>query len=171
MKEDKVTGEQVNELIKNEQVVETLGKGVQDHEENVLGFELSKEEHEDGMEEKKAIYDYKVIYEKAIKAREKHYVIPGRITDFTADKRRFGLNKYGAFSFQISFENSIACLINEHIKGEITDLINYINHRDLMRDFKGLKPLDSTKVITILVNLFEEADELSDKEWTYESKD
>ena len=136
----------------------------------VLGFELTKEDHEDEMDKKKRLHDYKMIYEEAIIKRENRHVIPKRVQDFTADKRRFGLKKYENYSFQISFENSVTCDINEHIKSEITDLINYINHRDLMRDFKGLECLDSSAVIVMLVNLFEGADELSEEVIKHESK-
>ena len=141
-----------------------------ENKENVLGFELTKEDHEIEMDEKKKLHDYQALYEEAIIKRENRHVIPKRVQDFTADKRRFGLKKYGNYSFQISFENSVTCDINEHIKSEITDLINYINHRDLMRDFKGLECLDSSAVIVMLVNLFEGADELSEEVIKYESK-
>ncbi len=151
-----------------------LGKDIQDEKEkiddqmdrddSIIGFAFTKDDHENEMDEKKKLHDYKMIYEEAITKREKDHVIPKRITDFTADKRRFGLEKYGGYSFQISFENSVTCKINEHIKSEIVDLLNYINHRDLIRSFKGIEIKDSGRDINLLINLFEEADELSSKE-------
>ncbi len=150
-------------------LVDPLRSDLQD-KKSIIGFEFTKEDHEIEMDEKKKLHDYETIYEEAIIKRENQYVIPKRIQDFTADKRRFGLKKYGNYSFQISFENSVTCDINEHIKSEITDLINYINHRDLMRDFKGLECLDSREVIIMLVNLFEGADELSKEVIKHESK-
>ncbi len=142
-----------------------LGKDIQDqmdHDNSIIGFEFTKDDHENSMDKEKKVFVYSDLYENAITNRE--YKLPKRITDFTSDKRRFGLKKYGEYSFQISFENSVTCNINEHIKSEVVDLINYINHRNLIRKFKGLDCLESyRKSINMLVSLFEEADKLSEE--------
>lgn len=140
-----------------------LGKDIQDKKNIILEFEFTKDDHEKTMDEEKREFIYSDMYEKAISKREFVLMFPARLSDFTADKRRFGLKKYKEYSFQVSFENSVTCNINEHIKSEIVDLINYINHRHLIRNFKGLETLETyKKSINMLVNLFEEADKLSE---------
>jgi len=116
--------------------------------------EYNKKDHEDAMDKKKRLHNYHDSYEEAIINRERRQKIPKNIMEMTAAKREFGIKKYGGYSFQTSFENAMTCCIEEHIQGEIIDLINYMNHKALVFNFLGYSADQEYKHIDELVKMF-----------------
>jgi hypothetical protein len=47
------------------------------------------------------------------------------LIDALAAKRKLGNEKYGALSFQNSFENFMQCPLQDHLREELLDAINY----------------------------------------------
>jgi hypothetical protein len=72
-------------------------------------------------------------YERAIHTIQEAIVhgepeIPKKVLDKAKDKRAFGLEKYGEYSFQSSEQNAMTSPVIDHIEEEIIDLFNYVAH-------------------------------------------
>lgn len=70
-------------------------------------------------------------------------------------KRDFGVEKYGEYSFQSSFENAITVPIYDHLNEELIDALNYCLHARFLAGLKDPKSLPSieskAKIISSLL--------------------
>jgi hypothetical protein len=76
-------------------------------------------------EKKESFFDF---YSKRMKELEKILNMPEEISKLLEEKRNFGYEKYGEFSFQSNFQNAIASPTEEHLREELIDAINYTLH-------------------------------------------
>ena len=68
------------------------------------------------------------LYENAIVNIEKNYRLPEDLIKELKKKRDFGLEKYGEYSFQSTMKNALSTPTLTHLKEEIIDSFNYIDH-------------------------------------------
>lgn len=78
-------------------------------------------------------------YESAISAQLEREEVPEYIQKTLMEKRLFGLKKYGENSFQSSLTNAFAAPILVHLRDELIDALNYIQHLKFIKVF-GLYP-------------------------------
>ncbi len=76
-------------------------------------------------EKKESFFDF---YSKRMKELEKILNMPEEISKLLEEKRNFGYEKYGEFSFQSNFQNAITSPTEEHLREELIDAINYTLH-------------------------------------------
>lgn len=69
-------------------------------------------------------------------------------------KREFGLKKYGEYSFQGTFENSMTSPVEEHLTEELVDACNYAAHIVYQNKIIGDKETEQ-KYSAILARLFD----------------
>lgn len=76
-------------------------------------------------EKKETFFEF---YSKRMEELEKILDMPEEISILLEEKRNFGYEKYGEFSFQSNFENTITSPTEEHLREELIDAINYTLH-------------------------------------------
>lgn len=86
------------------------------------------------MEKKKAKISFNAIYENIMKEKEVAFNFGDVLTKKCDDKRKFGFEKYGEYSFQGSFENAVTSPTLEHAQEELIDVLNYLSHEDFKSD-------------------------------------
>jgi len=91
-----------------------------------------------GFEKGKAV-DYNKIYETARNIRIGHLALPFELKKLMDEKMEVGKSKYGELSFQNSFANSMQVNIEEHIKDEMADMLNYLLHWHICFSFHNNK--------------------------------
>lgn len=87
-------------------------------------------------------------YEELMVQYEKEYMMSPWLQKKLAEKRTFGLNKYGKDSFQSNFENAMASPVAIHLEEELIDSFNYALHLKFVYGLKDQKML--TRVDTII---------------------
>jgi len=92
--------------------------------------------------------DYKKIMDKPFNFTELYedtlmqfctIYLPNMNTAALKEKRKFGLEKYGEYSFQSNFENAMKSPVLEHAIEECIDLMNYLLHKMFVQNIKGGK--------------------------------
>jgi hypothetical protein len=78
------------------------------------------------MNEKKK--DFFEFYSERMKELEKKVEISEEVSKLLEEKRKFGAEKYGEYSFQTTFENAVTSPSEEHLREELIDAINYALH-------------------------------------------
>lgn len=73
-------------------------------------------------------FDYPNFYNEVMKLIGNEILLPEDLEKKLKDKRNFGLEKYGEYSFQANFRNSMTSPSEEHLEEELIDAINYIMH-------------------------------------------
>lgn len=76
-------------------------------------------------EKKESFFEF---YSKRMKDLERLLDMPEEISKLLEEKRRFGYEKYGEYSFQSNFENAVTSPTEEHLREELIDAINYTLH-------------------------------------------
>lgn len=76
-------------------------------------------------ENKQSFFEF---YSERMKDLEKTLLIPEEVSDILQEKRDFGHEKYGEFSFQTNFENAVSSPTAEHLREELIDAMNYALH-------------------------------------------
>lgn len=76
-------------------------------------------------EKKETFFEF---YSKRMKDLERLLDMPEEISILLEEKRKFGYEKYGEYSFQSNFENAVTSPSEEHLREELIDAINYILH-------------------------------------------
>lgn len=80
-------------------------------------------------------------YEELIEQYSKDWDISPELQAKLKAKRDFGLEKYGEYSFQGSFENAITVPIYEHLDEELIDALNYCLHARFVAGLKNPEDL------------------------------
>lgn len=72
--------------------------------------------------------NYFEFYSKRMKELEQAVGIPEELSKELENKRTFGYEKYGEYSFQANFENTVISPSEEHLREELIDALNYALH-------------------------------------------
>ena len=72
-------------------------------------------------------FTYPQFYEERMWTIQSQYV-KDQVLGLLSKKRQDGLAKYGEYSFQSSFSNSLKSPVLEHAQEEFLDAINYLSH-------------------------------------------
>ena len=83
----------------------------------------------DGLSEQ--FSDYPAMYERVVHDIIDKLGTPYYLQTKLKEKRDFGLNKYGEYSFQGSLKNTLTSPTMEHIEEELVDAMNYLAHEHL----------------------------------------
>lgn len=73
-------------------------------------------------------FDFFDFYSQRMKELEEAHNIPEELSKELENKRNFGVNKYGDYSFQSNFENAVTSPSEDHLREELIDAINYSLH-------------------------------------------
>ncbi len=106
--------------------------------------------------------DYFSFYSQRMKELEKYFLLDEELSSKLEEKRNFGYEKYGEYSFQGSFENTLTSPTEEHLEEELIDAINYAlhtyyKHKLMNKNEDSLKP-----IIEGLYNLFRDIKEIKE---------
>lgn len=82
-------------------------------------------------------------YEELIKEYSDHWGLSEELQAKLKAKRDFGVEKYGEYSFQSSFENAITVPIYDHLNEELIDALNYCLHARFVAGLKNPQDLPS----------------------------
>lgn len=82
-------------------------------------------------------------YEELIKEYSDEWGFSEELQAKLKAKRDFGVEKYGEYSFQNSFENAITVPIYDHLNEELIDALNYCLHARFVAGLKNPKALPS----------------------------
>lgn len=94
-------------------------------------------DHEKIMTEKKREFNFRNIYQNAVSNLENSYFLSDELKEKLKEKRDFGLEKYGDFSFQSNFENCMTAPSFDYALEEIIDLLNYLLHAQYQNMVNG----------------------------------
>jgi len=106
------------------------------------------------MDSKNNSMDFFKFYSDRMKEIQDKHNIPESLAKLLRDKRNFGVEKYGEYSFQSTFENAISSPSEEHLREELIDAINYAMHSIYKAKIMLIDTRKMEAFLTILVSLY-----------------
>lgn len=109
------------------------------------------------MDKKNTAMDFFKFYSERMEELEIRHNIPDDLSKLLKDKRNFGVEKYGEYSFQSTFENALSSPSEEHLREELIDAINYALHSIYKAKIMLIDTKRMESFLSILVSLYSDS--------------